>query len=128
MSLAGCQIIPIDVNFHLKIFLEIFDENSIQSKNYAGVNPPCLMPIRFKHILSKAIKKIFSLKTFGKKNGHDLENVLKIEVTSKNLEMIIIFLGSGTHPQLACNHCTRSKLQNSLKKSRKRTLQQRQPV
>ena len=31
--------------------LEIFDKNSadkIQSKNYKGVNPPCLMPIRVK--------------------------------------------------------------------------------
>ena len=28
MSLAGCQINPIDVNFHLQIFLEIFDKNS----------------------------------------------------------------------------------------------------
>ena len=37
MSLAGCQINPIDVNFHLQESLEIFDENSadrIQSKNY----------------------------------------------------------------------------------------------
>ena len=82
-----------------------------------------------KRILSKATTKIFNLKTFGKKNGHDFESVLKIDISiSKNVEMIIIFLGSGTHPQLACNHCTRSKLQNSLKKSRKRTLQQRQPI
>ena len=28
MSLAGCQIIPIDLNFHLQKCLEIFDENS----------------------------------------------------------------------------------------------------
>ena len=37
MSLAGCQINPIDVNFHLQKSLEIFDKNSadkIQSKNY----------------------------------------------------------------------------------------------
>ena len=37
MSLAGCQIIPIERNFHLQKCLEIFDENSadkIQSKNY----------------------------------------------------------------------------------------------
>ena len=37
MSLAGCQIIPIDLNFHLQKCLEIFDKNSadkIQSKNY----------------------------------------------------------------------------------------------
>ena len=39
MSLAGCQIIPIDLNFQLQICLEIFDKNSadkIQSKNYKG--------------------------------------------------------------------------------------------
>ena len=49
MSLAGCQIIPIDLNFHLQKCLEIFDKNSadkIQFKNYKEVNPPCLMPIR----------------------------------------------------------------------------------
>ena len=37
MSLAGCQIIPTDLNFHLQKRLEIFDKNStdrIQSKNY----------------------------------------------------------------------------------------------
>ena len=28
MSLAGCQINPIDLNFHLKKCLEIFDNNS----------------------------------------------------------------------------------------------------
>ena len=39
MSLAGCQIILIDLNFHLQKCLEIFDKNSadkIQSKNYKG--------------------------------------------------------------------------------------------
>ena len=29
MSLAGCQINPIDVNFHLQKCLEIFDKNSV---------------------------------------------------------------------------------------------------
>ena len=51
MSVARCQIILIDLNFHLQKCLEIFDENSadkIQSKNYKGVNPPYLMPIRVK--------------------------------------------------------------------------------
>ena len=49
MSLAGCQINPIDVNFHLQKSLEIFDTNSadkIQSQNYKEVKVPCLMPIR----------------------------------------------------------------------------------
>ena len=39
MSLAGCQTIPIYLNFHLQKCLEIFDKNSadkIQSKNYKG--------------------------------------------------------------------------------------------
>ena len=51
MILAGCQIIPIDLNFHLQKGLEIFDKNSadkIQLKNYKEVNSPCLMPIRVK--------------------------------------------------------------------------------
>ena len=37
MSLAGCPINPIDVNFHLQKSFEIFDTNSadkIQSQNY----------------------------------------------------------------------------------------------
>ena len=41
MSLPGCQIILIDLNFHLQKCLEIFDKNSpykIQSKNYKGGN------------------------------------------------------------------------------------------
>ena len=49
MSLAGCQINPIDVNFHLQKSLEIFDKNSadkIQSKKYKGIKVPSLMPIR----------------------------------------------------------------------------------
>ena len=40
MSLAGCQINPIDVNFHLQKSLEILDNNSadkIWSKNNKGV-------------------------------------------------------------------------------------------
>ena len=39
MSLAGCQIIPIDLNFQTQKCLEIFDKYSadkIQSKNYKG--------------------------------------------------------------------------------------------
>ena len=40
MSLAGCQINPIDVNFHLQKCLEILDKNSIDkmwSKKDKGV-------------------------------------------------------------------------------------------
>ena len=40
MSLAGCQIDTIDVNFHLQKSLEIFDKNStdkIWSKKGKGV-------------------------------------------------------------------------------------------
>ena len=37
MSLAGSQINPIDVNFHLQIFLEIFDKKfSWQSQIQKG--------------------------------------------------------------------------------------------
>ena len=49
MSLAGCQINPIDVNFHRKKSLEIFDKNSavtmIQKRQ--GVES-ALPPIRVK--------------------------------------------------------------------------------
>ena len=40
MSLAGCQINPIDVNLHLQKSLEIFDKNSadkLLSKKDKGV-------------------------------------------------------------------------------------------
>ena len=40
MSLAGCQINPIDVNFHLQKSLEIFNKNSVDkvwSKKDKGV-------------------------------------------------------------------------------------------
>ena len=51
MSLAMCQINPIDVNFHLQKSLEIFDKNSaeqnlIQKDKEMKVSP--LMPIRVK--------------------------------------------------------------------------------
>ena len=51
MSLSGCQINPIDVNFHLQKSLEIFDKNSadkIWSKKDRGWKVPSLMPIRVK--------------------------------------------------------------------------------
>ena len=40
MSLAGCQINPIDVNFH--------SADKVWSKNDRGWKVPCLMPIRVK--------------------------------------------------------------------------------
>ena len=70
MSLAGCQIIPIDLNFHLQKCLEIFDKNSadkIQSKNYKEVNPPCLMPIRVKG--GKTDEQVFCLCNFLLENA-----------------------------------------------------------
>ena len=33
MSLAGCQIIPIDLNFHLKNVLDNFEKKNINSLN-----------------------------------------------------------------------------------------------
>ena len=47
MSLAGCQINPIDVNFHLQKKCGFFDENSdskIQSKKNKGIKVSTLMP------------------------------------------------------------------------------------
>ena len=49
MSLEGCQINPIDINFHLQKSLESFDKNSadkISSKKDNGVESASLMPIR----------------------------------------------------------------------------------
>ena len=42
MSLAGCQINLIDVNFHLQKSLESFHKNKIQSKKDKGIKvaPP----------------------------------------------------------------------------------------
>ena len=50
MSLAGCQINPIDVNSHLQNSLEILQIQLTKSnpKITKGVNVPCLVPIRVK--------------------------------------------------------------------------------
>ena len=49
MSLAGCQINPIDVNFNLQKHLEMFDKGSadqIWSKKDKEMELSSLMPIR----------------------------------------------------------------------------------
>ena len=49
MSLVGCQINLINVNFHLKITLEIFDKDSAVKnliQKGQGWKVPSLMPIR----------------------------------------------------------------------------------
>ena len=60
MSLAaGCQIILIDLNFHLQKCLKNFDKDSadkIQFKNYREVNPLCLMPIRIKECRKQPLR------------------------------------------------------------------------
>ena len=51
MSLAGFQINPNDVNFHLQFFLEILDKKSadkIWSKKNKEIKVSPLMPIRVK--------------------------------------------------------------------------------
>jgi hypothetical protein len=59
MGSAGCEINPIDVNFHLQKSLEIFDINSadkILSKKDKGIKvppPPSLMLIRVKAVAEK---------------------------------------------------------------------------
>jgi hypothetical protein len=58
MSLAGCQINPIDVNFHLQKSLEKFDKNSadkIQSMKDKGIKVPSLIPIRDKYLYVNSI-------------------------------------------------------------------------
>ena len=55
MSLAGCQIISIDLNFHLQKCLEIFDKNwadKIWSKKDKEIKVSPLMPIRVKKVSS----------------------------------------------------------------------------
>ena len=50
MSLAGCQINQIDVNFHLQKSLEIFDQIQLtkSEEKARGWKVPSLMPIRVK--------------------------------------------------------------------------------
>ena len=51
MSLAECQIIPIDLNFYLQKCLEIFDKNSadkIWFKKDKEIKVSPFMPIRVK--------------------------------------------------------------------------------
>ena len=51
MSLAGCQINPIDLNFYLQNNLEIFDKNSVDkiwSKKDKEIKVSPLMPSRVK--------------------------------------------------------------------------------
>ena len=53
MSLAGCQINPIDVNFYLQKSFEIFDNNladKIWSKKDKGWKVPSLMWVKFEYI------------------------------------------------------------------------------
>ena len=55
MSLAVCQINPINVNFHLQKSLEIFDTNpadEIQSQNYKDGKNALPHDLRVKNILS----------------------------------------------------------------------------
>ena len=66
MSLAGCQINPYDVNFHLQKSLEIFDKNSadkIRSRKDKGWKVPSLMPIRGKLPLTRIITLMNELQT-----------------------------------------------------------------
>ena len=62
MSLSGCQINPIDVNFHLQNSLKFFDKNSAEkvlSKKDKEIKVSPLMPIRVKS-LSILASKILS--------------------------------------------------------------------
>ena len=55
MSLAGRQILPIDVKIHLQKSLEIFDQNSadkIWSKKDNEIKVSPLIPIRVKSLRS----------------------------------------------------------------------------
>ena len=66
MSLAGCQINSIDINFHLQKSLEIFDKNSaykVWSKKDKGLKVPSLVPIRGKLPLTRIITLMNELQT-----------------------------------------------------------------
>ena len=63
MSLAGCQIKPIDVNFYLKKSLKIFVKNSadkIWSKKDKVIKVSPLVPFRV-----KSIKKLVHISVQG---------------------------------------------------------------
>ena len=54
MTLAGCQINPIDDNFHLRKSLEFFDKNSadnVWSKKDKDIKVSLLMPNRVKEMM-----------------------------------------------------------------------------
>ena len=64
MCLAGCQIIPIDLNFQLQICLEIFDKNSADKnliKKDKGWKVLSLMSISL-NVLMKSSIKYFNVK------------------------------------------------------------------
>ena len=61
MSLVGCWINSIDVNFHLQKSLETFDENladKIWTKKNKEIKISYLMPIMFKKVLASWIDNI----------------------------------------------------------------------
>ena len=60
MILAGCQIKPIDVNFHLQKSLENFDKNSadkIWSKKDKEIKVSPIMPFRVKYLFMMIFQK-----------------------------------------------------------------------
>jgi len=62
MSLAGCQINPIDVNFYLHISLEIFDKNSADKiQKGQGDKNSCQLVLRWSNLF---LFLIIQLKSF----------------------------------------------------------------
>ena len=62
MSLAGCQINPIDVNFHLQKVWKVWKKNQMKkiwSKNVNEIKESPLMSIRVKHAVS-SMNALFS--------------------------------------------------------------------
>ena len=65
MSLAGCQIDPIDINFHIQKSLEMFDKksaNKIWSKKDKEIKVSPLVPIRVKKQNKKHVTTVTLLK------------------------------------------------------------------
>ena len=106
MSLAGCQINPIDVNFHLQKSLEIFDKNSadkIWSKKDKEIKVSPLMPIRVKWVHALPV-------------NNEITSFLKSQITWYVYDFSRIFQSFESTKSLTPNTpliqlwCSRSKL------------------
>ena len=107
MILAGCQINPIDVNFHLQNFFKFLIKiqlPKIWSKKDKGWKVPCLMPIKVKVIqpnepnfyLKKSLEifdKNLADKSWSKKDkGWKVPSIMPIRGAKLKKLWIFLFL------------------------------------